>query len=323
MGINISRYLKRTQIEFEIEVITPMFLHGADTACAELRVPSLKGILRFWWRATSGIEEIRKLKEEEGKLFGDTSSKATTIIRIEHTGKITVNKDFKQRGATFKVHNRPVFILDYLAYGMHTNVKGKKNNVDQKEHIPPGSCFKLLIECEEKNADQVLRALAWMICYGGIGARNRNGFGSVFTKIAKPEVSNASEPANFSALSNHSQLFSFSKLKTWHEAHSEIGLAYHQARLSIENLHQYDRRKLISAPIMVKNRNVADLERHAKPYFLHVNKLESGAHQGQIFFMPYKYLSARKDFTESKLKEYEIACAKMNETLKSLSGGAA
>jgi CRISPR-associated protein Cmr1 len=42
--------------EFEVEVVTPMFLGGANNLEAELRVPSIKGMLRFWWRATCGIE---------------------------------------------------------------------------------------------------------------------------------------------------------------------------------------------------------------------------------------------------------------------------
>jgi len=42
--------------EFEVEVVTPMFLGRANNLEAELRVPSIKDMLRFWWRATCGIE---------------------------------------------------------------------------------------------------------------------------------------------------------------------------------------------------------------------------------------------------------------------------
>lgn len=65
MGFNISRYQKRIKNEFEIEAITPMFLAGADPHSAELRVPSVKGALRFWWRATSNIRDIRNKKLQE------------------------------------------------------------------------------------------------------------------------------------------------------------------------------------------------------------------------------------------------------------------
>ncbi|OPX29474.1 MAG: type III-B CRISPR module RAMP protein Cmr1 [Candidatus Omnitrophica bacterium 4484_171] len=41
-------------ITFECETITPMFLAGADGRTPELRPPSIKGAMRFWWRAMNG-----------------------------------------------------------------------------------------------------------------------------------------------------------------------------------------------------------------------------------------------------------------------------
>lgn len=63
MGVDISRYRKRIQKEFEVEVVTPMFMGSANINEAELRTPSLKGMLRFWWRATCGIGDIQELKK--------------------------------------------------------------------------------------------------------------------------------------------------------------------------------------------------------------------------------------------------------------------
>ncbi len=37
-------------IEASFEIVTPMFISGADDV-ADLRPPSIKGALRFWWRA--------------------------------------------------------------------------------------------------------------------------------------------------------------------------------------------------------------------------------------------------------------------------------
>lgn len=54
-------------------------------------------------------------------------------------------------------------------------------------------------------------------------------------------------------------------------------------------------------------------ERHAKPYFLHVNKLEDGRYKGQILFMPYQY------YQPEKRSEYMKVCEKMNEKLLELS----
>ncbi len=48
-------------IKFECEIITPMFLGGADGKSAELRAPTINGALRFWWRAMNGHLPLKEL----------------------------------------------------------------------------------------------------------------------------------------------------------------------------------------------------------------------------------------------------------------------
>jgi CRISPR-associated protein Cmr1 len=38
-------------IQATFQVTTPLFCGGADGSSAELRPSSVKGVLRFWWRA--------------------------------------------------------------------------------------------------------------------------------------------------------------------------------------------------------------------------------------------------------------------------------
>ncbi|HID77150.1 MAG TPA: type III-B CRISPR module RAMP protein Cmr1, partial [Planctomycetaceae bacterium] len=40
-----------TVFEATYRIVTPMFCAGADEQRAELRLPSFKGALRFWWRS--------------------------------------------------------------------------------------------------------------------------------------------------------------------------------------------------------------------------------------------------------------------------------
>jgi len=47
-----------------------MFLAGADGKTPELRAPSIKGAVRFWWRAMNGCLSIKDLKEKESEIFG-------------------------------------------------------------------------------------------------------------------------------------------------------------------------------------------------------------------------------------------------------------
>jgi CRISPR-associated protein Cmr1 len=72
------------QIVFECESITPMFMYGADGKTAELRPASIKGVMRFWWRAIHGNLSLEKLHEKEGEIFGSTERRSSFSIKIEH-----------------------------------------------------------------------------------------------------------------------------------------------------------------------------------------------------------------------------------------------
>ncbi|SHO81241.1 CRISPR-associated RAMP Cmr1 [hydrothermal vent metagenome] len=51
------------KIVFECETITPIFMYGADATIPELRPASIKGVMRFWWRAIHGDLKLDELKE--------------------------------------------------------------------------------------------------------------------------------------------------------------------------------------------------------------------------------------------------------------------
>lgn len=57
-------------ITFHCKIITPMFLAGADGRTPELRAPSIKGAMRFWWRAMNGHLPLES-KIERGKSKND------------------------------------------------------------------------------------------------------------------------------------------------------------------------------------------------------------------------------------------------------------
>ncbi|WP_201721812.1 type III-B CRISPR module RAMP protein Cmr1 [Desulfotomaculum copahuensis] len=47
------------RITFECRVLTPMFIAGADGLTPEFRAPSLKGAMRFWWRAVQAEDGFK------------------------------------------------------------------------------------------------------------------------------------------------------------------------------------------------------------------------------------------------------------------------
>jgi len=75
-------------ITFKCETVTPMFMAGADGKEPELRAPSIKGVLRFWWRAINGYLELKDLREREAAIFGGSGKeqgRSKVIINIDQT----------------------------------------------------------------------------------------------------------------------------------------------------------------------------------------------------------------------------------------------
>ena len=78
--------MKRLEVRFK--VVTPCFLGGHDHQ-AELRLPSIKGALRFWWRAITytRMAEAQDVTESsngwaraERRLFGASETGQSRLI---------------------------------------------------------------------------------------------------------------------------------------------------------------------------------------------------------------------------------------------------
>ena len=320
MAFYIERFKGMETKEFEVEVVTPLFLGSADPKKAELRIPSIKGALRFWWRAIYGSDDVEDMKRHEDEIFGSTTKKASFSMYLNDIDDVKpVLRDLPQgvkvqtqsRGRTF-----PISIIEYLAYGLCEYNRAQKRNVYKKEHIPEGTKFKLVLNIKNQPfKDQILDSLRMLTNYGGLGSRSRNGFGSIKIDGLSSHLKIEGDLKSFTSLSSESVLFNkFTPKDKWDDALSGIGKAYRDARNSLENKHSFVKRPLIAKPIIVKG-EVRIEDRHSKPYFLHVNKLPNGKYQGQILFMPYNY------YDPSKRKEYFETCKIMNQKLSELSGG--
>ena len=167
------------KISFECETITPMFLAGADGQTPELRAPSIKGALRFWWRALNGHLGLNKLKETEGELFGGTGDKKSNRsqliiqvpfvenLKIDHGGKPVPHKGFMTQNA-----------------------------------IETGEHFKICLMFMDKNQRETFRSLFILTCVlGGFGKRVRRGMGSV--KILKEDEALFNMPQNLEGIHHY------------------------------------------------------------------------------------------------------------------------
>ena len=70
-----------------------MFLTGADGAELEFRAPSIKGALRFWWRALHGHLSLSELKKREGEIFGDNNNRSKFTINVSELDTRFIGSD--------------------------------------------------------------------------------------------------------------------------------------------------------------------------------------------------------------------------------------
>ncbi|MEO0206663.1 MAG: type III-B CRISPR module RAMP protein Cmr1 [candidate division WOR-3 bacterium] len=304
-------------ITFEIETITPMFLAGANQQKAELRAASIKGLLRFWWRALQAEPNIGKLREKEAQIFGSSDEGvggSSFSIRISHNSELKSTKDkfppnpqyqIPVEGKTFKVN-----ILEYLAYGTYEYVP-KQGNIFIREYYPSKTKFNIVLRfTNETCINEVLNAVHVWFTFGGVGSRSRNGFGS-FNALTKEHafenikdtlsVSNLYEKKHLTKLIKGDGLSSYpsftqgtklfkakQSFDSGLDALADVGKTYKNAKVGLERRHYFNKRQYIGSPIVEKKETKSFLDRHAKPYFIKIAK-EGDRYRAYILYLPSLY----------------------------------
>jgi len=80
---------------FDLEAITPIFMRGADQTKAEIRVSSIKGLMRWWFRALAGNyfgDDVVSLRRVEEYVFGSTGGRSRVVVEVE-TDNLEYNKE--------------------------------------------------------------------------------------------------------------------------------------------------------------------------------------------------------------------------------------
>ncbi len=198
-------------ITAEFEIVTPMFLGGANHEATRIRESSIKGALAFWWRAlnyarfvkeATGANETAKqnaalmaMQKEEQKLFGGPDGQGAFLLKvvqpenIKIIAKSTVLKESDNGNAqTVGVGAR------YLGYGVinafYTKAKKDKAKKEagelERSCIKAGQSFTVQIMYRDTQdnliKESLIPALKLFGLLGGLGSRVRRGWGSVALK---------------------------------------------------------------------------------------------------------------------------------------------
>lgn len=180
------------EITVELEVVTPILGGGTKTRDVDsvdiIRVPTIRGHLRFWWRALYGqnYDSPRELYAAEKRLWGGTTddrddggggrSLVDVAVRVSGEGSLCTDKELKVPQDEM-----------YAMWPAREEKKGRDITKPAAPYREAGTRFTLAITCptgadRQTNGtyqDQVLGALKAWILFGGYGSRTRRGLGSL------------------------------------------------------------------------------------------------------------------------------------------------
>lgn len=172
----------------QCELITPMYGGGVQSAQVDLKMPirvaSIRGQLRFWWRLLAThkwklgtLKDIQKAESElwGGMANGDNEGLASQIF-LRVSDVTSVNK--------YDLVDYDSLNLQYALFPA-SNAPDKETQPHQLLQ-PDGVKWKLnfafssqLLQNQIKQ-NQVVETLQWWANFGGLGFRSRKGFGAVY-----------------------------------------------------------------------------------------------------------------------------------------------
>ncbi len=190
------------QLDFECEVLTPLFLGSAETRVnPELRSPSVRGALRYWYRALLGGsslipagndgDKLNALKEYETHVFGAQEIGSPISVRVKAGTGLEIATFRKDRA----IRTAEGFFLpsgkDYLLWSMAASGRpDTPRYLPEREYIKPGTKFYVELQAWRKSDAAVLKKAAaalWLLAnLGAIGARVSRGAGSFQALLKSP-----------------------------------------------------------------------------------------------------------------------------------------
>ena len=157
---------------FHIELITPCFCGGAEPERqAEIRAPSIRGQLRWWFRTLGGFASLqpKSVREQEEMIFGSTAGdegRAGTLI-------VRVFAEHPKGTATSVTHPEPQMNTPegYVLFPLRQKARLKSALESFKLHV---------IWRGESSIWDDIRALVCVFAnYGALGFRSRRAMGAL------------------------------------------------------------------------------------------------------------------------------------------------
>ncbi|KKZ10634.1 MAG: hypothetical protein TH68_10125, partial [Candidatus Synechococcus spongiarum 142] len=183
-------------IEVTYRLSTPLFCSGADPDQPEFRLPSFKGVLRYWWRGLAWSRyggNLQAIKQAEDTLFGGANvgqSRVSMMLlsQIEAERQslrkvkevLTIRRQAIGNGTVVGEGAR------YLGYGVMEAFESRKKGTQAGQLTracllaPLDFTIQLRVRnSRETDLNLLEDALIALGTIGGIGAKSRKGYGSL------------------------------------------------------------------------------------------------------------------------------------------------
>lgn len=168
------------KIIFNCETITPMFLAGADGKTPEIRPPSIKGALRFWWRAINGHLPLEQLKRQEAEIFGGSGidqGRCRFNIKTQLISE-QIKNSLKESNIWDNKQNSIKREYEGWGYLFYSTIMQKNN---QKPYFDKGTKFIVEILSNDKTIlKEIANLFVLFSFFGAMGTRARRGAGNFF-----------------------------------------------------------------------------------------------------------------------------------------------
>lgn len=168
-------------ITLRLRTTTPVFGGGVEAGHIDrrrpIRVPTIRGHLRFWWRALRPANESPEaMRTAESRLFGGVNDAAhggqpqASPVSIAVADITQLTDDHIDESAV-KLASTEFYVL------WPTRIQGNKDK--GLPRLKPGFEFTLVINLPVAHREELVDALRAWILFGGYGSRTRRGLGSL------------------------------------------------------------------------------------------------------------------------------------------------
>ena len=187
------------EVTFNVETITPLFLAGANQSTAELRAPSFRGAMRYWFRALVGgmagtdPQGLKEVINTEADVFGATDQ--DSAIRVKVSGASRKPEQFTERTNIQVRGEWKSTGKGYLLWSMvRSGNPARGNEKPARWYFPQRTQFQLTLSASDNTEhdyfNQAIASLWLLTQLGGLGSRSRRCGGSLSVTSVVGNTSN-------------------------------------------------------------------------------------------------------------------------------------